>query len=89
MLFPAEFARRAAQLRKLGVQVDILDVKAMTKLGMGALLGVSQGSEHEGRMVVMRWNGGKKSEEPVAFIGKGCALIPAASRSSQPAAWKT
>ena len=71
VLFPAEFARRAAQLRKLGVQVDILDVKAMTKLGMGALLGVSQGSEHEGRMVVMRWNGGKKSEKPVAFIGKG------------------
>ncbi len=74
VLFPVEFARRAAQLRKLGVQVDILDVKAMTKLGMGALLGVSQGSEHEGRMVVMRWNGGKKSDKPVAFIGKGCLL---------------
>jgi leucyl aminopeptidase len=71
VLFPAEFARRAAQLRKLGVQVDILDVKAMTKLGMGALLGVSQGSAHDGRMVVMRWNGGKNSEKPVAFIGKG------------------
>lgn len=71
VLFPAEFARRAAQLRKLGVQVDILDVKAMTKLGMGALLGVSQGSARDGRMVVMRWNGGKKSDKPVAFIGKG------------------
>ncbi|WP_315832347.1 leucyl aminopeptidase [Bradyrhizobium prioriisuperbiae] len=71
VLFPAEFARRAAQLRKLGVQVDILDVKAMTKLGMGALLGVSQGSAQDGRMVVMRWNGGKKSDKPVAFIGKG------------------
>lgn len=71
VLFPAEFARRAAQLRKLGVQVDILDVKAMTKLGMGALLGVSQGSARDGRMVVMRWNRGKKSEKPVAFIGKG------------------
>jgi leucyl aminopeptidase len=71
VLFPAEFARRAAQLRKLGVQVDILDVKAMTKLGMGALLGVSQGSARDGRMVVMRWNGGKRSEKPVAFIGKG------------------
>ncbi|GAH85306.1 unnamed protein product, partial [marine sediment metagenome] len=58
VLFPVEFARRAAQLRKLGVRVDILDVKAMTKLGMGALLGVSQGSTHDGRMVVMRWNGG-------------------------------
>jgi len=71
VLFPVEFARRAAQLRKLGVEVDVLDVKAMTKLGMGALLGVSQGSSHDGRVVVMRWNGGRRSEKPVAFIGKG------------------
>ena len=71
VLFPAEFARRATQLRKLGVKVEVLDVKAMTALGMGALLGVSQGSEHDGRMVVMRWNGGKAGEQPVAFIGKG------------------
>src|SRR5580692_11787188 len=39
ILYPEEFARRASQLRKLGVGVEILDVKAMTKLGMGALLG--------------------------------------------------
>jgi leucyl aminopeptidase len=71
VLFPAEFARRASRLRRLGVQVDVLDVKAMTKLGMGALLGVSQGSAHEGRVVVMRWNGGGKSDKPVAFVGKG------------------
>ena len=71
VLFPVEFARRAAQLRKLGVKVDVLDVRAMTKLGMGALLGVSQGSEHDGRTVIMRWNGGKPGEQPVAFIGKG------------------
>ncbi|MBY0380302.1 MAG: leucyl aminopeptidase [Xanthobacteraceae bacterium] len=72
ILFPAEFARRAAELRKLGVQVQIFDVPAMTKLGMGALLGVSQGSSHDGRMVVMRWNGApNKSEKPVAFVGKG------------------
>ncbi len=71
VLYPVEFARRAAQLRKLGVDVQIFDVKAMTKLGMGALLGVAQGSTQPGRMVVMRWNGGKKGEQPVAFVGKG------------------
>ena len=71
VLYPVEFARRAAQLRKLGVDVEVLDVKAMTKLGMGALLGVAQGSTQPGRMVIMRWNGGKKGEQPVAFIGKG------------------
>ena len=71
VLFPIEFARRASQLRKLGVGIDVLDVKAMTKLGMGALLGVGQGSTQPSRMVVMRWNGGKKGAQPVAFIGKG------------------
>jgi leucyl aminopeptidase len=71
VLFPVEFARRASELKKLGVAVEVLDVKAMEKLGMGALLGVSQGSTQPGRMVIMRWNGGKKGEQPVAFIGKG------------------
>jgi leucyl aminopeptidase len=71
VLYPEEFARRAGQLRKLGVIVEILDVKAMTKLGMGALLGVSQGSARPGRTVIMRWNGGKRGEQRVAFVGKG------------------
>jgi leucyl aminopeptidase len=71
VLFPAEFARRASSLRKLGVVVEVLDVPAMRKLGMGALLGVGQGSAHESKVVVMRWNGGKRGVEPVAFVGKG------------------
>ncbi|MGA7805192.1 leucyl aminopeptidase [Bradyrhizobium sp.] len=71
VLYPEEFARRAAELDKLDVQVEILDVKAMTKLGMGALLGVAQGSARPGRAVIMRWNGGKRGEAPVAFVGKG------------------
>jgi leucyl aminopeptidase len=71
VLYPIEFARRLSSLSKLGVAVDVLDVAAMKKLGMGALLGVGQGSVHDPRVVVMRWNGGKRGAEPVAFIGKG------------------
>jgi leucyl aminopeptidase len=71
VLFPIEFARRASTLRKFGVQVEVLDVAAMTKLKMGALLGVGQGSSHDSRTVIMRWNGGKKGDQPIAFIGKG------------------
>jgi len=71
VLFPEEFARRAGSLKKLGVAVDVLDVPAMKKLGMNALLGVGQGSARESRSVVMRWNGGSKGADPVAFIGKG------------------
>ena len=71
VLFPIEFAERAKQLEALGVEVEVLDVAAMKKLGMNALLGVGQGSAHESRCVIMRWNGGKQGDAPVAFIGKG------------------
>lgn len=70
-LSPAEFARRASELMKLGVEVEILDEKAMAELGMRALLGVGQGSENESRLVVLRWNGGPAGAAPVAFVGKG------------------
>src|SRR5262249_36721703 len=56
VLYRVDFARRAGALKKLRVAVDVLDIRAMTKLGMNALLGVGQGSEHESRVVVMRWN---------------------------------
>jgi leucyl aminopeptidase len=74
VLFPVEFATRAAGLAKLGVEIDVLDEKAMAKLGMGSLLGVGQGSAKESRLVVMRWNGAKgkgKKAAPLAFVGKG------------------
>ena len=71
VLYPEEFARRAGALKRLRVAVEVLDVKALKKLGMNALLGVGQGSRRESRVVVMRWNGGKAGEAPVAFIGKG------------------
>jgi leucyl aminopeptidase len=71
VLYPVEFARRASTLSKLGVTVEVLDVAAMKKLGMNALLGVGQGSVHDSRVVVMRWDGGKRGAPPVAFIGKG------------------
>jgi leucyl aminopeptidase len=71
VLSPAEFARRASELMKLGVEVEILDEKAMAELGMRALLGVGQGSENESRLVVLRWNGGEAGAAPIAFVGKG------------------
>ena len=71
VLFPVSFANRMKPLTKLGLKVEILTPAQMKKLGMGALLGVAQGSVQEARMVVMRWEGGKKGDKPVAFIGKG------------------
>jgi leucyl aminopeptidase len=71
ILSPVEFANRAKQLANLGVTVEVLGEAQMKKLGMGALLGVGQGSERESQLVVMHWNGGRKKDAPVAFVGKG------------------
>jgi leucyl aminopeptidase len=75
VLDPVEFAKRAKELEKLGVEITILDEKQLAKIGMRALLGVGQGSEKESRVVIMRWNGAKAKKgakaQPVAFIGKG------------------
>jgi leucyl aminopeptidase len=71
ILYPIEFASRAKALTKLGVKIEILNPAQMKKLGMGALLGVGLGSPHEARLVVMRWEGGKKGDQPIAFVGKG------------------
>lgn len=71
VLGPVEFARKASELKKLGVAVEILTEANLKKLGMAALLGVSQGSPRPPRVAVMRWTGGKAKEPPVTLIGKG------------------
>ena len=72
ILSPVEFARRAKALSKLGLKVEVLGEAQMKKLGMGALLGVGQGSERESQLVVLQWHGAKKkAASPVAFVGKG------------------
>lgn len=71
VIYPETLAEKALELKDLGVKVEVLGEKEMHKLGMGALLGVGQGSEHESQLVVMQWNGGKKDAAPLAIVGKG------------------
>ncbi|MDI7861078.1 leucyl aminopeptidase [Rhizobiaceae bacterium n13] len=71
ILGPVEFAAKAKELERLGVEVEILTEREMKRLGMGALLGVSQGSVRPPRMAIMQWKGGKPKDKPVAFVGKG------------------
>ena len=71
ILYPESFAERCKELEALGVKVKVLGEKEMTKLGMGSLLGVGQGSARESKLVAMEWRGGKQNEAPIAFVGKG------------------
>lgn len=71
VLYPQSFVERCKALKSIGLDVEVLGEKEMEKLGMGSLLGVGQGSVRESQLLVMRWNGGAKSEPPIAFVGKG------------------
>ncbi len=71
VVYPESMAKYAKELSKFGVKVDVLGEKEMTKLGFGALLGVGQGSIRESQLVVMKWMGGKKTDKPIAVVGKG------------------
>ena len=65
-----DFAARLAAMQELGLEVEILEEDQLARLGMGALLGVGQGSESPSKVVVMQWNGGG-DEAPLALVGKG------------------
>ena len=72
IIYPESFVERAkARLAGTGISVRVLDEKEMAGLGMGALLGVAQGSVRPARLLVMEWNGGPVGERPTAFVGKG------------------
>ncbi len=66
-----DFAARLAAMQDLGLDVEILEEDALQALGMGALLGVGQGSDSPTKIVVMQWHGGPAGGPPLALIGKG------------------
>jgi leucyl aminopeptidase len=72
ILYPESFVQRVrAALDGTGVEIEVLDRAQMEKLGMGALLGVAQGSARDARLMVLKWNGGASGGQPTAFVGKG------------------
>jgi leucyl aminopeptidase len=70
-LYPETLAEQAAALADLGLSVAVLDERRLRDIGMGALLGVAQGSVRPPRVVVMEHKGGAAGAPPLAFIGKG------------------
>ncbi len=72
ILYPEEFVRRTREAVKgvSGVTIEVLDVPAMEKLGMGAILGVGRGSVRPPRMLIVRYRGAGAAA-PIAFAGKG------------------
>lgn len=72
VLHPEEFARRAAELERLGVEVEILGEEQLEKLGAHTLLSVGRGSVRQSQLVSLVWRGARaKAAQPICFVGKG------------------
>ena len=71
-LFPAEFARRAKVFGEAaGLEVEVLDEKALEKGGYGGVIGVGKGSSRPPRLVRLTHRSGRKNAKKVALVGKG------------------
>jgi leucyl aminopeptidase len=72
ILYPESFVERSRHLADLGIELTVLDEDEMARLGMGALLGVAQGSARKPRILALRWDGtGGAEQTPLVLVGKG------------------
>jgi len=71
-IYPESFAQEAVKIAEsCGLGIDIWDKKRLVAERCGSLLGVAEGSAREPRLVILRYQGGKAGEPPIAFVGKG------------------
>ena len=72
VIYPESFVERCLKrFEGTGAELSVLDENEMRKLGMGALLGVAQGSVRKPRLLVIKWLGGEAGAKPTVFVGKG------------------
>jgi leucyl aminopeptidase len=72
IIYPETFVERCQHLAELGIGISVLDEADMAKLGMGALLGVAQGSIRKPRLLALHWDGSAGAQEtPLVLVGKG------------------
>ena len=71
ILHPDEYAKRISKLKSIGLKIKVYNKNQLKKLGMGALLGVGQGSIRGSYLVTIEWKGNKSKNKPLAFVGKG------------------
>ncbi len=69
-LYPESFANLCKEMEGLGVKCKILSKSDMAELGMGAFIGVAQGSAYEPKLVALEWMG-NGSAAPIVLVGKG------------------
>ena len=71
VMTPSRIAAEARKLgRKAGVKVQVLERKAIERLGMGALLGVARGSHEPPKFIILEHKGAGRNSKPTVLVGK-------------------
>jgi leucyl aminopeptidase len=69
---PTYLAEQARVLGKsFGLKVEVMDRKAIEKLGMGAFLAVAKGTDEPLKFIVLHYRGAGKNDAPLVLVGKG------------------
>jgi len=69
---PSYLAKTAQSIGKdHALKVQVLERKDMEKLGMGAFLAVTQGSDSPPKFIIMHHLGGSAKDAPIVIVGKG------------------
>ncbi|MHA0319087.1 leucyl aminopeptidase [Sphingomonas melonis] len=72
ILYPETFVEQVREsVEGLGLEIIVLGEDEMREHGMGALLGVSQGSVRDARILALKWNGAGDGDPTLALVGKG------------------
>jgi len=71
-LYPVEFGRRVKKSgEECGYDVKVHNYADLKRMGMGGIIGIGKASKNEPVLIEMRYNGGRKSDAPLAIVGKG------------------
>ena len=73
ILTPTYIAREAEKIAENSPKMNyqVFDGKEFKKMGMGAFHGVAQGAKEPAKMIIVEYNGGRKTQKPIALVGKG------------------
>ena len=73
ILTPTYIAKEAKNIAEESPKMNyrVFDGKEFKKMGMGAFHGVAQGAKEPAKMIIVEYNGGRKTQKPIALVGKG------------------
>jgi leucyl aminopeptidase len=83
---PGYLAQQARELARSykSVRTQVLEERDLKRLKMGSFLSVTNGTDQPAKLIVMRYNGGRAGQAPVALVGKGVTFDSGGISLKQP-----